>query len=99
MKKRFLLYLIPLLSTLFFVVLQLVDPLIISEQLESKTYDLRLRLRNTAKKQSPPKDIVIVAIDDKSIEEIGRWPWRRDVMADLLNKGSSPRPKGIGVGI
>jgi adenylate cyclase len=99
MNKRYLLYLIPLLFTLFFVALQLVDPLIISEQLESKTYDLRLRLRNALRKQPPPADILIVAVDDKSIAEIGRWPWRREVMAHLIDKVSSAGPKVIGVDI
>jgi len=92
-------YLVPLLSTLLFVVLQLKDPLIIREHLESKTYDLRLRLRNLIKEQPPVKDIVIVAIDDKSLNEIGRWPWGRDVMADLTNKISDAGPKVIGIDV
>lgn len=99
MKKRLLMYLIPFLSTLFFVVLQLKDPLIIREHLESKTYDLRLRLRNLIKEQPPAKDIIVVAIDDKSIGEIGRWPWGRDVMAALVNKISGAGPKVIGIDV
>ena len=99
MKKRLWLYLIPFLSTLFFVVLQLKDPLIIREHLESKTYDLRLRLRNLIKEQPPAKDIIVVAIDDKSIGEIGRWPWGRDVMAALMNKISAAGPKVIGIDV
>ena len=99
MKKRLWLYLIPFLSTLFFVVLQLIDPLVIREHLESKTYDLRLRLRNLIKEQPPAKDIIVVAIDDKSIGEIGRWPWGRDVMAALVNKISGARPKVIGIDV
>jgi adenylate cyclase len=99
MKKRLFLYLVPLLLTLLFLILQLIDPPIVSQQLESKTYDLRLRLRNAVKGQPPPKDIVIVAIDDKSIAEIGRWPWGRDVMAELVHKISSAGPKVIGVDI
>jgi len=99
MKKRLWLYLIPFLSTLFFVVLQLKDPLIIREHLESKTYDLRLRLRNLIKEQPPAKDIIVVAIDDKSIGEIGRWPWGRDVMAALVNKISAAGPKVIGIDV
>ncbi len=31
-------------------------------------------------------DIVIVGIDDKSLQEIGRWPWDRDEHARLLEK-------------
>ena len=33
-----------------------------------------------------PADIVIVAIDDLSLAEIGRWPWRRAVHATLLER-------------
>ncbi len=99
MRKRFFLYIIPLLFTLFFVVLQLKDPSIIREHLESKTYDLRLRLRNLIKEQPPAKDIVIVAIDEKSIGEIGRWPWGRDVMAALINAISEAKPRVIGIDV
>jgi len=99
MKKNLLFYLVALLSTSLFVLLQLIDPKIIGEQLESKTYDLRLRLRNLMRPQSPPKDIVIVAIDEKSIKEVGRWPWSRDVMAELVNSISDAKPKAIGIDI
>ena len=100
MKKRSLLfYLITLTFTLLFVFLQIFDPAIIREQLESKTYDLRLKLRNLIRQQSPASYIVIVAINDKSIEEIGRWPWGRDIMAALINNISAARPKVIGVDI
>lgn len=99
MKKRALLYLIPLLFTSLFLTLQLFDPPIIRENLESKTYDLRLRLRNILKRQPPPGNIVIVAVDDRSIEELGRWPWSRDVMARLISNISSCGPKVIGVDI
>jgi adenylate cyclase len=30
--------------------------------------------------------IVILDIDEKSLQEIGRWPWPRDTMARLVNK-------------
>ena len=33
-----------------------------------------------------PKDIAIVQIDDKSINKIGRWPWQRNIHAQLLDK-------------
>ncbi len=29
-------------------------------------------------------NILILAIDDKSINEIGRWPWDRDIYSDLI---------------
>jgi adenylate cyclase len=45
-------------------------------------YDLRIRV------QAPKLDsrIVIVDIDEKSLVEVGRWPWSRDIVADLVTK-------------
>lgn len=31
-------------------------------------------------------DILIVAIDERSLLELGRWPWSRNIHADLVNK-------------
>ena len=35
---------------------------------------------------SVPADVVIVAIDDASVAELGRWPWRRALHAALLDR-------------
>jgi adenylate cyclase len=99
MKKRLVLHLITLVSTILFVIFQLLDPSVIREHIESKTYDLRLNMRNLVKQQSPLQDIIIVVVDEKSVKEIGRWPWRRDMMAVLINKISSGEPKVIGIDI
>lgn len=42
-----------------------------------------------------PDDIVIVAIDDASIDAIGRWPWRRSVHATLLERLADARPRAV----
>jgi adenylate cyclase len=34
----------------------------------------------------PYKNIVIVAIDEKSLKEQGRWPWNRKTIAKLIDK-------------
>jgi CHASE2 domain-containing sensor protein/signal transduction histidine kinase len=49
-------------------------------RLDYSVYDASLPRRPA------PSDIVIVAIDDASIESIGRWPWRRAVHAALLER-------------
>ncbi len=41
--------------------------------------------------------IVIVAIDDASINSIGHWPWSRDVHANLLEKLNDAKVIGIDV--
>ena len=59
--------------------------------LEDRLLDYRFKIRGAVK---PPKDIIIAAIDEKSIDMLGRWPWDRDIMADVLKK-----LKGLGVRI
>lgn len=49
-------------------------------RLDFAVYDASLPTRPA------PSDVVIVAIDDASIESIGRWPWRRVVHATLLER-------------
>ena len=45
-----------------------------------KAFDLRMYARGTHK---PQGEVAIVAVDDKSITELGRWPWPRSVLAQL----------------
>ena len=46
-----------------------------------------LSLYDAALPSAPPADdIVIVAVDDASIAELGRWPWRRALHAALLDR-------------
>ena len=51
------------------------------ERLDIFFYDLRVRV------QKPKLDprVVIVDIDEKSLNEIGRWPWSRNVFADIID--------------
>jgi CHASE2 domain-containing sensor protein len=46
-----------------------------------------------------PADIVIVAIDEASLESIGRWPWSRIVHADLVSKLKQEQARVIGLDI
>ncbi|MCP4979018.1 MAG: CHASE2 domain-containing protein [Gammaproteobacteria bacterium] len=44
----------------------------------------------------PSDKIVVIAIDDESINNIGRWPWPRDLHAELINRLSEGGAKVIG---
>lgn len=46
-------------------------------------YDSRLRLTMPG---TVDQRLVIVDIDEKSLAEVGRWPWRRDRMAQLVDQ-------------
>lgn len=98
-RKALLFRSIATLSTAIFLLLQWVDPVILHDHLEGKTFDLRLRLRNLIEKPTPRDDIIIVDIDEKSLAEIGRWPWSRKVMAELVKTVASGDPKVIGIDV
>lgn len=53
------------------------------EMLENKLLDYRFKIRGEIK---PPSNIVIAAIDEKSLESLGRWPWPRNKIANLVEK-------------
>jgi len=44
-------------------------------------------------------DIVIIAIDDESLNQIGRWPWPRSTHARLINQLERESPGVIGLDI
>ena len=63
------------------------------EAFEAKTYDLRFSsLRGAV---APGQDIGIVAIDNKSIAELGRFPWSRDQYVRLLEQLSAAGAKAV----
>jgi adenylate cyclase len=42
---------------------------------------------------------VIVAVDEKSLEQLGQWPWPRTLVARLLDSIGKHRPLAVGVDI
>ncbi len=81
--------------TLLFILLTVIDPGFL-EIWEQKTLDFRFWVRGQT---TPDGKVVIVTIDEKSVQELGRWPWPREKMASLLNQVASGRPKVIAMDI
>ncbi|KJA12290.1 guanylate cyclase [Acidovorax temperans] len=79
--RRVLLTLIPLALALLHVSAAMPLPLL--ERLDQFIYDARLRLGMS---RTLDERIVIVDIDEKSIDRIGRWPWGRDKLAGLTQE-------------
>ena len=48
--------------------------------------------------KEPLDNIVIIAIDDESLQQIGRWPWDRKVFAEVINKLNESKVIGIDLG-
>ncbi len=78
---RILVTLIPLLLALLHIAN--VVPITVLQRLDDIIYDTRLRA--TMPKTLDDR-IVIVDIDEKSLAEVGRWPWGRNKMATLTNE-------------
>ncbi|MDP8235626.1 MAG: CHASE2 domain-containing protein [Candidatus Erginobacter occultus] len=68
----------------------------IFEKLENLAYDAALRLG-----AKHPKDpaVVVAAIDESSLERVGRWPWPRSRTAELIEAISAGGPAAIGIDI
>ena len=62
----------------------------IKEILRLKSFDLLLQ----SETKEISKDIAVIAIDEKAIEKYGQWPWKRDVLANVILE---LREKGVGV--
>ena len=59
--------------------------------LERRFYDFG----STSTARVPSDRIAIIAIDDQSIANIGRWPWSRDIHARLIDQLSAAKAKTI----
>lgn len=55
------------------------------EELNIEAYDFTLRSSLQDFPQSTTHQVIVVDIDERSIQHIGRWPWSRQIMATMLN--------------
>ena len=62
----------------------------VKEVLRLKSFDFLLQ----SETKEISKDIAVIAIDEKAIEKYGQWPWKRDVLANVILQ---LREKGAGV--
>jgi serine/threonine-protein kinase len=60
--------------------------------LEQKAYDLGVQ----ATSRTPSERVAVIAIDDVSIANIGRWPWSREVHARMTDLLAGAKAKAIG---
>lgn len=86
-------------STLLFLILLILSPRFIEEHVESLFLDLRFQMRNLLKPPAVPENIIIVEIDEKSLERYGRWPWSRARQAKLIEKIINGRPAVLAIDI
>jgi len=59
--------------------------------LERRFYDFA----STSTSRQPSDRIAVIAIDDQSIANLGRWPWSRDIHAKLIDQLAAAKAKTI----
>ena len=62
------------------------------QSLERLAYDWGVR----ASSHVPSKRVAVIAIDDQSIANIGRWPWSREIHAQMIGKLKQSGAKVVG---
>ena len=64
--------------------------------IELKAYDFKVSSRG---KRPISNQVLIVAIDEKSLKQEGRWPWPRTVMARLIDRLTEAEVAAIGLDV
>lgn len=78
-----------------FVVLRAVDPAPI-EVMRLRVFDM---LQKVQPRDRPVAPVVIVDIDEKSLKELGQWPWPRNLIGELVEKIAESKALIIGFDI
>ncbi|MFA6004315.1 MAG: serine/threonine-protein kinase [Elusimicrobiota bacterium] len=66
------------------------------EGIELKFYDMRAKLRQNL---AITDEVVLVAIDDDSIAQVGHWPWPRSRLAAMVDKLSGAGARVVGLDV
>lgn len=82
-----------LVTTVITIAVYFLSPALL-ELVELKLWDLHFRQRGTVQ---PSGRVAFVGVDEDSVNEIGRWPWPRRKMAQLIQAVEKAGAKGIGL--
>lgn len=77
-KQKSIKFLFPIFALIFLLVYFLACP-----YLQLKSYNIMNKLTMNNKKASD--DVVLVVVDDESLEEIDRWPWKREYYLKIFD--------------
>lgn len=77
--------------TVSVVVLMLTIATDIVQRLERTAYDIAVEMTH----RTPSDKVAIIAIDKQSLDNIGRWPWSREVQAEMVEKLTAAKAKVI----
>ncbi len=87
--------LLALVLLLAMVALRVVDPAPL-ETLRLKTFDL---YQIALAPKPTPQQVIIVDIDEKSLNELGQWPWPRSTLAKIIDKVGQAGAVAVGLDV
>ncbi|WIM05460.1 MAG: serine/threonine-protein kinase [Candidatus Nitricoxidivorans perseverans] len=61
------------------------------QSLERKAYDLGVAMAS----RQPSDKVAVIAIDKQSLDNIGRWPWSREIHAEMVEKLAAAKAKVV----
>ncbi len=93
-KFKFYLFVLTIIFFFYIFVIKPVQIQKVSLGLEDIKYSLRDLL---GKSPSPNPDVVVVAVDEKSINAYGRWPWDRKITGDLIHQLKDAKLVGLDI--
>jgi signal transduction histidine kinase len=70
-----------------------------TKKVDYKFYDISSMLFNKIEEQKNKSNSIIVDIDEKSLQQLGQWPWPRIIDAQLIDSVDSLNPSAIGINI
>jgi len=62
------------------------------EGLERMAYDVGVR----SSRRAPSERVAVIAIDDRSLDNLGRWPWPRNIHAEMIDTLRAGGAKVVG---
>ena len=57
------------------------------------------RFKNSGESTGAASNVVVVDIDEKSLNSLGQWPWPRILVSQVIRKINSSYPSAIGIDI
>jgi hypothetical protein len=79
----------------WFVAVRIVIAVVVLHQATDAIGTVERPFASTSSGRQPSYRIAVIAIDDQSIANIGRWPWPRDVHAQLIDQLAAAKAKTI----
>lgn len=86
MKKNILYKIIAVLLSIAFLICLYFLKLGFFEKISLGINDYKYKIKSLVKEPNINDKIVIVAVDEKSINKLGRWPWNRKIIGDTVLK-------------